>query len=94
MGLLMLSHDLLHGSCLEVHAYSACKCSLCVDGMQFSDRVTWAGGLRGFLVRELLHKLWAEAQRKQQAQELGQERLASASLLEDRPLSSDPMGIP
>jgi hypothetical protein len=65
----MLSLDLLQGSCLEVHAYSTCKCALCVGGMQF--RVTWAGGLKDFLVGELLHKLWVKAQRKQQAQELG-----------------------
>lgn len=71
MGLSMLSRDLLQGSCLEVHAYSTCRCSLCVGGMQFSDRVTWAGRLKDFLVKELLHKLWAKAQRKQQAQELG-----------------------
>ena len=67
----MLSLDLLQGSCLEVHAYSTCKCSLCVGGMQFSDRVTWPGALKDFLAGELLHKLWMKAQRKQQAQELG-----------------------
>lgn len=50
MGLSMLKHDLLQGSCLEVHAYSTCKRSLCVDGMQFSDRATWACGLKDFLV--------------------------------------------
>lgn len=71
MGLSMLSQDLLQGSCLEVHAHSTCKCSLCVDGMQFSDRATWACGLMDFLVGELLHKLWTEAQRKQQAQRWG-----------------------